>query len=434
MNFRDIINNILLNNKVSDEAQSATLLMQMSQEQQQKSTTSSDRKDRIVNCLFLNRRQTVVMLNMFKGLLGTFQHYVKYFQSEKPLIHLLHNKIVDVVKRLLGMFIKPEHIPDSVSKLKQLDVTNRSIQKADRDLGVGKHAYADLNKSRVDKKCHHWVTKVYDNLRVGYVLAAQKILKMPIENKTLRLMSVLDPEFVGHSQTEVSFKKIAEKMPQAFPSEEMGQLAVDAARYNTDKEVKMLASQYSEADPIDTGFWAKVSQLQSFNQVRYPALKKLVTSVLTIFSGPLIESTFNIMDDIIEKDRTKMTVVNYEAVAIVKTVLRKKNVKSTDMEVPTSMKKFCINAYATYKKHVKEMKEERQKKHEEKLQSSVQLLKVEKAKRVVKLMRLKNRILGQKRKSTSGGHDGDIVRSLVMVQGPTSGKESEHSDLHVQIG
>ena len=56
-------------------------------------------------------------------------------------------------------------------------------------------------------------------------------------------------------------------------------------------------------------------------------LKKyaLISALMSIFSGPLIESTFNIMDDIVEKDRSKLTVENYEAVAIVKTSLKRKS-------------------------------------------------------------------------------------------------------------
>lgn len=60
----------------------------------------------------------------------------------------------------------------------------------------------------------------------------------------------------------------------------------------------------------------------TFDNSRYPLLTKLITSLLSVFSGPLMESTFNIMDDIVEKDRTKLSMENYKAVAIVKTVLR----------------------------------------------------------------------------------------------------------------
>jgi hypothetical protein len=132
----------------------------------------------------LNRLETTVRLNTYRGLLNTFQEYVKTFQAEKPLVHMLHGKIVEVTQHLLEMFIKPEHIPDSIRKLKQIDVTDRSIQKADKHLDVGKFAYVDLNKARLDKTCEHWVHRFYNNLRAGYERAAKKILQMPIENKT----------------------------------------------------------------------------------------------------------------------------------------------------------------------------------------------------------------------------------------------------------
>ena len=56
-------------------------------------------------------------------------------------------------------------------------------------------------------------------------------------------------------------------------------------------------------------------------------LKKyaLISALKSMFSGPLIESTFNIMDDIVEKERSKLTVENYEAVATVKTSLKGKS-------------------------------------------------------------------------------------------------------------
>ena len=64
---------------------------------------------------------------------------------------------------------------------------------------------------------------------------------------------------------------------------------------------------------------SKMLQLQ-FNRLSIK-LKKyaLISTLMSIFSGPLIESTFNIMDDIVEKECSKLTVENYEAVAIVKT-------------------------------------------------------------------------------------------------------------------
>ena len=136
-----------------------------------------------------------------------------------------------------------------------------------------------------------------------------------------------------HSQVEDAFLKLARKMPALFSHDDLGKLSVEVAGYVVDRQVKDVAAQYKSEDRIDVGYWVKIFSIKDFTGVRFPMLKKLVSAVLTIFSGPLIESTFNIMDDIIEKDRTKLTISTYEAVAIVKTYLRKKNLRSTDLVI-----------------------------------------------------------------------------------------------------
>jgi hypothetical protein len=59
----------------------------------------------------------VVILNKFRGLLGMFQGYVKSFQAEKPFIFTLQSRMVEMIGDVLGMFIKPEYIPDKVGQL-----------------------------------------------------------------------------------------------------------------------------------------------------------------------------------------------------------------------------------------------------------------------------------------------------------------------------
>lgn len=92
--------------------------------------------------------------------------------------------------------------------------------------------------------------------------------------------------------------------------------------FSVDGQVKEFVDKYVKGQQVDEYFWSKIFNLMTFDNSRYPLLTKLITSLLSVFSGPLKESTFNIMDDIFEKDRTKLSMENYEAVAIVKTVLR----------------------------------------------------------------------------------------------------------------
>lgn len=52
----------------------------------------------------------------------------------------------------------------------------------------------------------------------------------------------------------------------------------------------------------------------SDGELKFKDLTHLVKAILTIFSGPLIEGIFNIMDDIITNDRSALAVENYETV------------------------------------------------------------------------------------------------------------------------
>lgn len=115
--FRPKLLAIYRERHVSEEAQAAITVLQMSQEDQQKSATSRDRKDRILGLLFENRSETLTMITLFRGLLERFHGFVKIFQSEKPLVHTLNKEMYDMTREVLGMFMKPECIPESVKKL-----------------------------------------------------------------------------------------------------------------------------------------------------------------------------------------------------------------------------------------------------------------------------------------------------------------------------
>lgn len=359
------------------------------QKRQSKSGTSSDRKDRILSGLFHNKTELVVKLSIYRGLLSLFQTFVKMFQAEKPLMHKLHVEMYKVTREILGLFIKPDKIPDRVRDMMALDVSNREMQKSNRDLAVGRFAYVDLNKARLDKANHHWMDKLYTSLRAGYVKAATMLLKLPMNNSTLRELQVLDPALVRHNNTPRSLKRLAAKLPNVIGEAEQGQLAMEATQYSVDPDVKELADLFDDTKMrIDSDYWTKVFQLKVHEAPRFAVLKKLICALLSVFTGPLIEATFNIMDDIVEKDRASMTVENYEAIATVKRALTKKQVKAVTMTVTTDMKRSCINAFQTYKEHLIKKKQDLERRTEAKLQSAVIHMRLEKAKRISKLLKL----------------------------------------------
>lgn len=65
------------------------------------------------------------------------------------------------------------------------------------------------------------------------------------------------------------------------------------------------------------------------------------------------------------------------------------------MTVDSKMKRSCFRAYATYRTFLQEKKQRKEELTQEKLSVSVQQLKTEKAKRVKKLLMLKQRVMRQ---------------------------------------
>ncbi len=68
--------------------------------------------------------------------------------------------------------------------------------------------------------------------------------------------------------------------------------------------------------PLDK-YWATVIQ-----QKKYPILVKVVTAALSIFHGPHVESSFNVMGDIMTAKSSKINVETYSGVQTVKYWLR----------------------------------------------------------------------------------------------------------------
>ena len=74
--------------------------------------------------------------------------------------------------------------------------------------------------------------------------------------------------------------------------------------------------QPQETERLD-GWWTKI-----FETKRYPILSSLVKASLSIFTGPIVESSFSIMNDIIDLQSGKTELAAYSAIMTVKYQLK----------------------------------------------------------------------------------------------------------------
>lgn len=225
------------------------------------------------------------------------------------MVHLLHVEMVALVRELLSKFMRPKAIPLSHKKILKVDVRSRDLQLSNQRLSVGQFCYNAMNKARVEWKV--WVGHIYDSLRERYMKSAEFLLKnLPLDNIILTSLSALTPSLIQSDAVVGAFTTLGEALPNVVPPEEIGQLVEECRAYQMDADMLLRVPNYIEEDcRVDIDWWSHVASLKNSERgVRYPTLCKLVKALLSIFTGPLVEGSFNLMDDILESDRCSMNV------------------------------------------------------------------------------------------------------------------------------
>ncbi|XP_052450501.1 uncharacterized protein LOC128011814 [Carassius gibelio] len=301
------------------------------------------------------------------------------------MIHVLHAEMLLLVRELLSKFMKPETIPLSAKGLLKLNVHQRDLQYTDKRLSVGRFSFFALNKARVEKK--PWVQKVYISLREGYIKAATFLLKnLPLNNNIITSLSALTPSLILHESVQGAFNTLAKALPNAVKSEELGQLDEEVRAYQINTDLGTQAKCFEENNArIDVDWWSKIFAMKMpEGGMRFPILGKLVKALLSLFTGPLVEGSFNMMDDIIEKDRVRLNIETYEGLAILKSHMKVMGKTASKMQITPALRRFCLSSYETYQNHLKKKKVNLDKQKERKLREAVKVLSAVRVRKVKK--------------------------------------------------
>ena len=143
--------------------------------------------------------------------------------------------------------------------------------------------------------------------------------KLPLENPILQSLSAVDPILRGHSQAVIHLKKLATNL-QHFTDPE-SDVHLEIVGYSVSPDL----ASFSEGEDMVT-WLAKV-----FNSQKFPALSKVVKAALSIFHGPLVEASFNLMGDIIDPKSSNMAIPTFNAFQTVKYTLKSGNMSATQI-------------------------------------------------------------------------------------------------------
>lgn len=121
-----------------------------------------------------------------------------------------------------------------------------------------------------------------------------------------------------HSLAVAELKKLSGMLKHLLPED------ADITREVIGYSVGPALARYEGDDIVK--WWAQVIQTQ-----KYPNLTKVVRGDLSIFHGPMVESSFSLMGDVIDQKRCNMKISTFDGIQTVKYFLKSRNKVATKL-------------------------------------------------------------------------------------------------------
>ena len=270
------------------------------------------RKKRIYEKLLYSSPKTLLILHFYKSALPHLKAYVVLFQTKAPMIHKCHDEQTKLFRQFLSCFLKEEYLIEaSARKLKELDLERSEFYEHIKDMFIGSAA------SQIVKKrgyTDHTVRDFLQRVEKAYKMAGKCLQqKLPLTNKTLQALSAIDPTARGHSVSSKFMKRLKDLLPTPLTDEERDRYDLEVQAFHTDN-----LPIFDDQKRIDEWYHSYVFHT-------YPLLAKVIKSGLCIFHGPQVESSFSIMNDIVDQHAGRMNIETFSSIQTVKHYMLARN-------------------------------------------------------------------------------------------------------------
>ncbi|KAF3837635.1 hypothetical protein F7725_009403 [Dissostichus mawsoni] len=314
-----------------------------------------ERKKRVCQKLWHEETTTVLRLSIYMGLLAILKEYVMVFQGSQTLVHKLHDRQLELFLAFMACFVKAEHITQlSPSALREMVLEDHMLLPS-KEVYVGQEA----DTFRSQNPNHALLVPFLADVRKAYITTAVYLQKkLPLASPTLTALSALDPLLRGHSQATIQLKRLSGMLRHLLPADQ--DIQRELVRFNVDLTIP----SFKEGESI-VEWWGHVFDKPD----KYPSLSAMVKCCLSIFHGPRVESSFSLMNEVIDQRSGNMNVPTFNAIQTVKYTLQSRGKTAVQLfrredvkfgEVDRTLCKNINSAAATYKRQQKMNQKEKQ--------------------------------------------------------------------------
>lgn len=266
----------------------------------------NDRCKRIMRCIKDSPLITLTQLNFLVHASIPFEKFLKRFQKEEPLIHVLHEEMCVLIRSLLGRFVKICEIGSKpIEELIQMKFPSSCLQLNNAELDVG-----SKTREVLDKIPSQMQTIILNGIRRFYHKATEyAVSKLPLTNTILRNCSCLSYHNIAEPWSSASITLLAqsislvpslnadlvshewkllqcEHIPKEwFFTENETMNDEESLSEEAGAKVSLHKSPGRKVVRIDH-FWAKIFALKSSSgEQKFPELERLVKALLVLPHG-----------------------------------------------------------------------------------------------------------------------------------------------------
>ena len=376
--YEELLENIYERYCVDDDGQRRIKAIHRDISKKKLTKPGVKRKTDIVYSLIILEKKTKLIMRFITGALPMFKSYVCLFQSKTPLVHKLNDEQIKAFKAILNCFLKPELIdPMSTKELKRFDIDDKKYLQPLSQIHYGAHTKTLMRQLNRNDPLFNWFRST---ALKAYKAASQYIqVKLPIDNKLLVALSAIDPILQKSQYSGKYLRTLPNEVTNILAPDEKEEYEIQVTNYMSDVSLPIyIPPELAQEDKSDSNnerhcsgvpkpkvidrideWWHEVKKTG-----RYDSLSKMVFAVLSIFHGPLVESSFNSMGYIMDSKRYNMKMDTYNSYLTVQYYFRAHDTDSVQLFSRKDPKKdhidrvLCNNIKTSHSEYIKKKKEE----------------------------------------------------------------------------
>lgn len=320
---------------------------------------SNERYCRIVS--ILKDPQTLPYLHFISYFAAAFMPYLKHFQREDPLIHLMYSKLNELVQTVMCKFIKLDIIQrkDNNGLMKE----GLSLLKIDFNSGENWMKLKEMDVGSATKRIlddNSEISKaVLLAIRSCYLNSTKYLMKnLPLSNPLLKDVQCLHPWFQKEEISKKAVDRLCKHMSKVVKTDTMCDKINSEWIVYMCQDLTKYQEKYNKYRDISK-YWVDISEIKdTTGMCKFKSLYVLVKACLTLShgnAGP--ERGFSVNNSIVTKDRASLSEKCIAALRICKDAIRSYKNSVLDIPITKEMLSAIKKSHAEYASFIEQENE-----------------------------------------------------------------------------